>query len=207
MCIFHTGVTSAGVVSGRLPGGLDPPASHGVSLSAGSSPLRSLSRNLRRRVTPGCRQTVGWSLWTGARSGSALCGGIRWTRRPDSGGATCVHHRSGSFCVSSTNACCGGAAKMKLSRSVLPPADHPTMWCMRLAAGGESDPGAELIPSSPTSASYWSRLPSRRVLPKNRVRPSNPWICRQPVMLSGSLTRVETGTWTPTSVRAVPHPE
>lgn len=72
--------------------------------------------------------------------------------------------------------------------------------------GRPSDHGEELIPSAPTTARYWSRVLSRRLRLNNNERPSMPRIFGQPVICSGSLIRVKTGTWTPSSVRAVVAP-
>ena len=127
-----------------------------------------------RILTPGVSQKARQTFARGARARSSDTGGTPWTRSPLPAGARWVSTRSGLSRRSLTRAWLPGSANVRLCRSVSPPCSHPSMWWMWQRAAGVEDPGAELPPSSPKSARYWARLPSRCDRPSDSVCPRGP---------------------------------
>src|SRR5699024_2256078 len=117
-------------------------------------------------VLPGLSQAAGCWFSAGLRSGSADAGGTHTTRGSSGPTPLRVHHLFGLRRESSTLAWVFASTRVRSSRSVLPPCCQPVVWCMWHHAAGADDPGAELIPSSPNNARYWSIDPRRLDLPK-----------------------------------------
>lgn len=164
----------------------------------------SNARDCRRRTCPGVVQLAGCTVIVGAREGSTCSGGIHNTRsgHPFGGGMVC--HLRGSVRESSIPAWASGPTRVRVVRSVRPPKSQDVMWSICENAGGVAGPGAELAPSSPTRARYWSTDPSRRDRPRNSDRPWKSMTCRKRSRASQVSTSWSTVIRTPASVTAVP---